>query len=82
MKNEQNNGLTRGDLARLTGVNYGLIGYYLSCGYLPVIRASSGHGVPTLFDPSAVDVIQERMALRGQPARLNDAEGFIDGQSE
>lgn len=63
-------GLTLKDLVESTGCKPYLIQYYAQCGYLPILRPSTGPGYPTLYDPSAIDVIRERMARRQPQADL------------
>ena len=67
-------GLTRKDLVKATACPPYLIRYYAECGYLPVIKQSSGPGVPTIFHPDAVLVIKQRMALKSSDTILDDSQ--------
>ncbi len=58
--------LTRKDLVEATGCPPYLIAYYSQCGYLPIIRPSSGAGRPIIYHQDAISVILERMT-RQQP---------------
>lgn len=58
------NGLTRRELARLTGEKPFRIAYLYQNDYLPVLRPSPGPGTPVLFHPDAVEVIRNRMRIR------------------
>lgn len=61
MKRQDNNqGLTRGALVKATGCRHYLIAYYSQCGYLPILRPSTGPGDPILYHPDAVRVIKDR----------------------
>ncbi len=53
--------LTKRELVKATGCPPYLIAYYSQCGYLPILRPSTGSGNPILYGPSAIDVIRERM---------------------
>lgn len=62
----KSHGLTRKDIVAATNCPPYLVAYYSQCGYLPILRPSTGSGNPILYDPRATDVIRERMA-RQQP---------------
>lgn len=57
---KQPKGLTRKELVKATGIPPYLIAYYTQCGYLPVIKQSTGPGNPIIYHPNAVRVVQER----------------------
>ncbi len=54
-------GFTRKQLVDLTGCRPYLIDYYRSCGYLPILRDSTGPGIPVLYHPDAISVIRKLM---------------------
>lgn len=64
MKETKINPLTKRDLVEATGCPPYLIAYYTQCGYLPLIKRSSGPGHPNIFDPRAIEVITKRMLNR------------------
>lgn len=51
--------LTRKQLVKLTHAKPYIIAYLKDCGKLPIIRDSKGIGYPTLYDPSAVEIVKE-----------------------
>ena len=55
-----NQGLTRRALVKATGCPPYLVAYYSQCGYLQILRPSTGPGDPIIYHPDAVRVIQER----------------------
>ena len=57
-------GLTRKELVEATGCPPYLIAYYGQCGYLPIIKPSTGPGDPVLFDAAAIEVIKARRKQR------------------
>ncbi len=74
--------LARKDLVEATGCPPYLIAYYTQCGYLPIIRPSSGAGRPIIYHPDAISVVRERMASR-QPKAAEECEaGSLDGPNE
>ena len=61
-------GLYRRELIEKTGVAPHTIRYLFDLGRLPVIRGSCGPGIPLLFDPEAVEIINQHLAKsRGEP---------------
>ena len=62
INNPEQEGLTRKEIVKATHCPPYLIAYYSACGYLPVLRPSTGPGVPVIFHQSAVEVVKERMA--------------------
>ena len=61
---ESPTGLTRKKIAEATGCRPYLVSYYADCGYLPIVKASSGPGDPTLFHEDAILIIKERIARK------------------
>ncbi len=57
-------GLTRGSLVKATGCPPYLVDYYRDCGYLPILRPSTGPGDAVLYHPDAVNVIRRRQARK------------------
>ena len=57
-------GLGRKELIAATGCPPYLIDYYRDCGYLPILRPSTGSGDPVLYHPDAVEVIRQRRGKR------------------
>ena len=53
--------LTRKQLVKLTGAKPYTIAYLKDCGKLPLFRDSHGIGYPTLYDPSAVEIVKEHI---------------------
>lgn len=49
--------LTRKELVKLTGAKPYTISYLKDCGRLPILRYSKGVGYPTIYDPTAVDIV-------------------------
>lgn len=64
IKNTEQEGLTRKELVEATGCAPYLIRYYTECGYLPMIKQSSGPGHPVVFHRDAISEIKRRMAQR------------------
>ena len=58
------NSLTRTELCELTGAKAYQVNYLKECGRLPIFRKSAGKGYPTLFEPSAIQVVKEHLARR------------------
>ena len=63
-KNPEKEGLTRKEIVKSTGCPPYLVAYYSACGYLPIIKQSSGPGNPVLYHPDAIPEIKRRMAQR------------------
>ncbi len=59
-------GLTRKELAEKTGCQGYLIAYYTSCGYLPILRPSTGPGNPVIYHLDAIKIIQARREANDQ----------------
>ncbi len=53
--------LTRKQLVKLTNARPYTIAYLKDCGKLPIVRDSKGIGYPTLYDPSAVEIVKEHL---------------------
>ena len=53
--------ITRKQLRLLTGCPGYTISYLYDCGRLPIIKESKGKGYPVLFDPKAIDVIEDHI---------------------
>jgi len=49
--------LTLSNLVNLTGAKPYQIKYLHSLGKLPVVRGSQGPGIPIIFSPKAVDIV-------------------------
>ena len=53
-------GITKKNLGAATGCPPYLIDYYRDCGYLPILRPSTGPSYPVIYHPDAVEVIKNR----------------------
>ena len=60
----QETGLTRKQLASITKCRPYLIDYYRTCGYLKIVKQSTGPGDKVLFDPESIEIVKARMARR------------------
>ena len=56
------NEMTLKNLVEATGCPPYRIMYYLACGYLPLIRKSTGPGDPNVYHHDAVRIIKNKMA--------------------
>ncbi len=68
-------GLTRKEMVQATGCAPYLVAYYGQCGYLPIIKPSTGPGDPVLFDAAAIEIIKERMSRKQRMARSLEPAG-------
>lgn len=75
---KEEHGLTRKELVEATGCPPYLIAYYYQCGYLPILRPSTGPGDPVLYRPDALDVIRERMSRR-RPQNVDKGMDTLNG---
>lgn len=64
MKETKNKPLTKSELAKATGCPPYLISYYSECGYLPIVKRSSGPGHPNIFHRDAVQIVMQKMPNR------------------
>ena len=62
MKKEKS--LTRKQLVKLANAKPYTVAYLKDCGKLPIIKESRGIGYPTLYDPSAVEIVKEHLRKR------------------
>ncbi len=53
--------LTRKQLQKETGVPIYIITYLNACGRLPIIKESTGKGIPTLYHPDAIKIIKDHI---------------------
>ena len=54
--------ITKSQLHKQTGAPGYIITYLKDCGRLPIVQESKGRGYPTLYDPSAVEVIKKHIS--------------------
>ena len=66
-KSHSNPGLTRMQLVQATGCMPFHVDYYRSCGYLPILRKSSGPGHPFIYNAESIQIIKDRMAKHTHP---------------
>ena len=58
----KNKYLTKSQLRKATGAPGYVIIYLKDCGRLPIVKESGGRGYPTLYSPSAIEVIEEHLS--------------------
>ena len=58
------NGLTRKELAKVTGCRPYTIDYLKSLGALPIIRGGEGSGSVALYSPEAIQLVLHHMKKR------------------
>ena len=56
-----NNGLTRKELAKATGVPFYTIKYLRELGRLKIIKDSNQRGVPVIYHPDSIKIIQRHI---------------------
>ena len=56
--------LTLKSLQQETNAPIYVVQYLKACNRLPIAKPSRGRGYPTLYDPSAVEVIEEHLSKR------------------
>ena len=54
--------LTKRELVKATGCPPYLIAYYSQCGYLPLIKKSTGPGHPNIYHADAIAIVRQKMA--------------------
>ena len=59
-------GLSRKELVAATNCPPYLIDYYRDCGYIPILRPSTGPGNPVIYHPDAIKIIQARREANDQ----------------
>lgn len=57
-----NNGLTRKELAKAAGVPFYTIKYLRELGRLKIIKDSTQRGVPVVYHPDSIKIIQRYLA--------------------
>ena len=55
------NTLTRKQIVHKTGCPHYTVDYLRQCGRLPIIAESLKRGVPTLFHPDSIKIVQEHI---------------------
>ena len=53
--------ITRKEIVNQTGCPYYIVDYLRQCGRLPIIAESLKRGVPTLFHPDSIKIVQEHI---------------------
>ena len=53
--------ITRKEIVNQTGCPYYTVDYLRQCGRLPIIAESLKRGVPTLFHPDSIKIVQEHI---------------------
>ena len=56
--------ITRKEIVKQTGCPYYIVDYLRQCGRLPIIAESLKRGVPTLFHPDSIKIVQEHIDRR------------------
>ena len=56
--------ITRKEIVNQTGCPYYIVDYLRQCGRLPIIAESLKRGVPTLFHPDSIKIVQEHIDRR------------------
>ena len=62
--NTQSLPITRKEIVNQTGAKYYVIDYLRNIGKLPVIAESQKRGVPTLFHPDSIKIVQDHLDRR------------------
>ena len=58
------NTLTRKQIVHKTGCPHYTVDYLRQCGRLPIIAESLKRGVPTLFHPDSIKIVQDHLDRR------------------
>ena len=62
--NTQSLPITRKEIVHKTGCPYYTVDYLRQCGRLPIIAESLKRGVPTLFHPDSIKIVQDHLDRR------------------